>query len=215
MHYCLICVLMAIVLIQTGTAGVDKGPLETWLAAQKEQNSVYAEFVQTRKLATLRKPLVNKGRMWAKRPDKFLWVMGSPAVVTVLRKGEEYLYLDKEKNEAIRMGADSRYARQFEMMTGDMGETIAEFEKRFAIKETKVVDGIYHATFSPVNRQFRKRVPWLILSVHLKTNRTAGFEIHLEDKTVISTQFTKYSLNVAIPDDRFKADTTGYKVKRK
>ncbi|MBT8045199.1 MAG: hypothetical protein KJO79_09635, partial [Verrucomicrobiae bacterium] len=68
---------------------------------------------------------------------------------------------------------------------------------------------------SPANRQFRKRVPWLILSVHLRTNRTAGFEIHLEDKTVISTQFTKYSLNVPISDRRFTADTTGYKIKRK
>lgn len=153
--------------------------------------------------------------MWAKRPDMFLWVMGSPAVVTVLRKNDNYLYLDKEKNEAVQMGSDSRYARQFELMTGDMGETITEFEKRFTIKETKVVNGIYHATFTPANRQFRKRVPWLILSVHLKSNRTAGFEIHLEDKTVISTQFTKYSLNVAIPDSQFKVDTTGYKVKRK
>lgn len=194
---------------------VDKAPLEKWLQAQQKHDSVYAEFVQTRKLATLRKPLVNKGRMWAKRPDKFLWVMGNPAVVTVLRKGDNYLYLDKEKNEAVKMGADSRYARQFEMMTGDMGETLTDFEKKFTIKETKVVNGIYHVTFAPSSRQFRKRVPWLILSVHMKTNRTAGFEIHLEDKTVISTQFTKYSLDVPIADNVFKADTTGYKVKRK
>lgn len=196
-------------------AAVDKVPLETWLKSQKGYNSVYAEFVQTRKLATLRKPLVNKGKMWAKRPDLFLWKMGDPAVVTVLRKKDNYLYLDKEKNEALQMGADSRYARQFEILTGDMGADLSEFEKRFTIKETKVVNGVYHATFSPVSRQFRKRVPWLILSVHLKTSRTAGFEIHLEDKTVISTQFTRYSVNAVIPDKQFQADTTGYKIKRK
>ncbi len=209
--------LMAVYLLMPNmvSAAVDKVPLEKWLKSQKDYNSVYAEFVQTRKLATLRKPLVNKGKMWAKRPDMFLWKMGNPAAVTVLRKNDNYLYLDKEKNEAIQMGADSRYARQFELMTGDMGVDLADFEKRFSIKETKVVNGVYHATFAPVKRQFRKRVPWLILSVDVKTNRTAGFEIHLEDKTVISTQFTKYSLNVAIPDTQFKADTTGYKVKKK
>jgi outer membrane lipoprotein-sorting protein len=197
------------------SAQIDKAPLGEWLKSQKDYKSVYAEFVQTRKLPTLTKPLVNKGKMWAKRPDLFLWEMGEPAVITVLRKKENYLYLDKEKNEATQMGADSRYARQFELLTGDMGGDLAEFEKRFTIKETKVVKGIYHATFAPSNRQFRKRIPWLILSVHLKTNRTAGFEIHLKDKTVIRTQFTKYSLNVAIPDSLFKADTTGYKMKRK
>ncbi|MEJ6570726.1 MAG: outer membrane lipoprotein carrier protein LolA [Akkermansiaceae bacterium] len=209
--------LMAVYLLMPNmvSAAVDKVPLEKWLKSQKDYSSVYAEFVQTRKLATLRKPLVNKGKMWAKRPDMFLWKMGNPAAVTVLRKNDNYLYLDKEKNEAVQMGADSRYARQFELMTGDMGVDLADFEKRFSIKETKVVNGVYHATFAPVKRQFRKRVPWLILSVDVKTNRTAGFEIHLEDKTVISTQFTKYSLNVAIPDTQFKADTTGYKVKKK
>jgi outer membrane lipoprotein-sorting protein len=197
------------------SSAIDKAPLEKWLQSQREYHSVYAEFVQTRKLATLRKPLVHKGKMWAKRPDLFLWRMGDPAVVTVLRKKDNYLYLDKEKNEAILMGADSRYARQFEMLTGDMGENLGEFEKRFIIKATKVVNGVYHATFTPANRRFRKRVPWLILSVDIRTNRTAGFEIHLEDKSVISTQFTRYSLNVAIPDSRFKVDTTGYKIKRK
>lgn len=196
-------------------AGMNKAPLEKWLKMQQGYDSVYAEFVQTRKLATLNRPLVYKGRMWVKRPNLFLWKMGDPALVMVLRKGDSYLYLDKEKNEAVRMGADSRYARQFKMMTGDMGENISEFEKRFRIRKTEVKGGVYHVAFSPVNRQFRKRVPWLILSIHLRSNRMAGFEIHLEDKSVISTNFTRYSLNVAIPDSRFKADTTGYRVKRR
>jgi len=197
------------------SAQIDKAPLEQWLKSQKDYKSVYAEFVQTRKLPTLTKPLVNQGKMWAKRPNLFLWKIGDPPVVTVLRKNDSYLYLDKEKNEAVTMDASSRFARQFEILTGDMGGDLVEFEKRFVIKETKVNKGIYHVTFAPVKRQFRKRVPWLILSVAMKTNRTAGFEIHLEDKSVISTKFTRYSLNADVADSQFTADTTGYKVKRK
>lgn len=207
--------LAAVLFAPAASATIDKAPLEKWLKSQQEHHSAYAEFVQTRKLVTLRKPLVHRGKMWAKRPNLFLWQMGDPAVVTVLRKNDSYLYLDKEKNEAVMMGADSKYARQFELLTGDMGANMDEFEKRFIIKATKVVNGVYHATFTPTDRRFRKRVPWLILSVDARTSRTAGFEIHLDDKSVISTRFTRYSLDVAIPDSRFKVDTTGYKIKRK
>ncbi len=196
-------------------ADVDKEPLRKWLKAQQGYKSVHAEFVQTRKLPTLSKPLINKGEMWAKRPGMFLWKMGDPPVVTVLRKNDTYLYLDAEKREAVQMGAESKYAKQFELLTGDMGKDLAEFEKNFRIKETNVHKGVYHVTFTPVNRRFRKRVPWLILSIALETNRTAGFELHLEDQSVISTRFTRYRYNVPIPESRFQADTTGYKVKKR
>ena len=194
---------------------VEKAPLEKWLAEQKGYRSVHAEFTQTRKLPALSKPLVGKGEMWAKRPDKFLWKMGEPAKVTVLRNAEGYLYLDAEKNEAIKMGADSKYARQFEVLTGEMGGNLAEFEKRFRIERAEVRKGIYYATLQPVNRRFRKRVPWMILAIDIKSNRTAGFDVHLEDKSVIETRFTRYSFNAPVDDGIFTADTTGYKVKRK
>ncbi len=54
-------------------SAVEKAPLAKWLTAQKAYRSAHAEFVQTRKLPALNKPLVSKGEMWAKRPDKFLW----------------------------------------------------------------------------------------------------------------------------------------------
>ncbi len=196
-------------------AQVDKKPLEKWLAAQKNYRSAHAEFVQTRKLPALNKPLVNKGEMWAKRPDKFLWVMGKPAKVTVLRNAAGYLYLDAEKNEAIKMGSDSKYARQFEMLTGEMGEDLAEFEKNFRIEKIETRKNIYYTTLQPVNRRFRKRVPWMILAIDTRTNQTAGFDVHLQDKTVIETRFTRYRLNTPVDDGIFKADTTGYKVKSK
>ena len=69
---------------------VEKVPLQKWLAGQKNYQSAYAEFVQTRKLTALNKPLVSKGEKWAKRPDQFLWKMGKPAQVTVLRNANKY-----------------------------------------------------------------------------------------------------------------------------
>lgn len=196
-------------------ADADKAPLEKWLKVQQGYRSVYAEFVQTRKLAALNKPLVNKGEMWAKRPDRFLWKIGDPTQVTVLRNADGYLYLDAEKKEAFKVGVDSKYARQFEMLTGDMGQNLVEFEKRFRIEKMQTIKSVCYVTLQPVNRRFRKRVPWMILAIDTRTHRTAGFDVHLQDKTVIETRFTRYRMNIPIDDAVFQADTTGYKVKKK
>ncbi len=62
---------MVLIITHMAAAAVDKAPLEKWLEAQQKYTSVHAEFIQTRKLPALTKPLVNKGEMWAKKPGMF------------------------------------------------------------------------------------------------------------------------------------------------
>src|SRR5690606_21715580 len=56
----------------------DLKPLEAWIAGQKGLKSLDAEFVQERKLPSLKKPVATPGRLRVQRPGKLLWELGQP-----------------------------------------------------------------------------------------------------------------------------------------
>ncbi|MBK1791871.1 LolA family protein [Persicirhabdus sediminis] len=194
----------------------DLAPLESWLAAQANYRSVQAEFIQTRQLASVRDPLTAKGEMWAKHPGYFLWDIGRPSKVRVVRNPAGYTYFNLAEMKAVVMAPDSRYAKQFAFLNAEMPASLAELQKRFKIEKTSMdAQKIFSVTMSPVARRMRSELPWVMFQIDSQKNQLVAFEIHLKDKTKIRTVFTKYQWNVKIPDSRFQLSTAGFEVIRK
>ena len=74
-------------LISIARAELDVKPLEAWIARQKDMKSLEADFVQERKLPSLKKPVSTPGRLRMERPGKLLWesnVIRDPLLVCLL-----------------------------------------------------------------------------------------------------------------------------------
>ena len=62
-----------------------------WLAAQTNIQTWSAEFVQTRSLKSLTKPLTATGRVWFSAPNRFRWELGQPPQTIAVRAPDEML----------------------------------------------------------------------------------------------------------------------------
>jgi outer membrane lipoprotein carrier protein len=58
-------------------------------AAASQVDSVQAEFVQTKQLKVLKRPIVSKGRFYYQRPGKIRWEYASPVKCVVILDGSE------------------------------------------------------------------------------------------------------------------------------
>src|SRR5690349_12057324 len=65
----------------------------TWLAKQKDLQTWSADFVQTRTLKSLTKPLTSKGHVWFATPNRFRWELGSPPQTIAVRAEKEMLVI--------------------------------------------------------------------------------------------------------------------------
>jgi len=180
-------------------AEFDKKTLDVWLKSQVGYQTVEADFVQTRKLETLNKPIRNKGKLWVSYKDnQFRWDIGEPVKVHILRTGDDILYVDLRRKKKEVVDADSKKGRQFSFLTNKLAKNIEEFEKEFKFIKTETKDGVYYALFEPKKKSMKKRVPYLALGIRVQTNKLALFEMHLVEATVIRTEFTRYEVNKKI-----------------
>ncbi len=194
-------------------ADLDLKPLESWLAKQKEVQSLESDFVQERKLPSLKKPVSTPGKLRMARPGKLLWELGEPVKTLAASDGTSMLLLDVEKKRGKKIDATDPEARQFTMLSETAFRDLAGFQDAFELVESRVTDGIYQLTVKPKDKQMRKHVNWMFLDIDPKTQELRALDLELEDKTRIRTVFTKNHLNAKIDPAVFQPDTAGYMMK--
>ncbi|MCH7228818.1 hypothetical protein, partial [Haloferula sp. A504] len=96
-----------------------------------------------------------------------------------------------------------------ESMQGGLDGFLEVFEP----VESRVVNGIYQLTTRPKPREMRNKVGWVFFDIDPAKNELRALEIRLDDKSRIKTIFSNTRYNPEIPDDRFRFDLTGYKVR--
>lgn len=194
-------------------ADLDLKPLESWLAKQKEVQSLESDFVQERKLPSLKKPVSTPGKLRMQRPGKLLWELGEPVKTIAASDGASMLLLDVEKKRGKKIDASDPEARQFTMLSETAFRDLAGFQDAFELVESRVTDGIYQLTVKPKDKQMRKHVNWMFLDIDPKSQELRALDLELEDKTRIRTVFTKNHLNAKIDPAVFQPDTAGYMMK--
>jgi outer membrane lipoprotein carrier protein len=202
-----------LVLISVARAELDLKPLDTWLGRQKSLQSLDAEFVQERKLPSLKKPITTPGRMRMVRPGKLLWELGSPVKTLAVSDGTTMTLLDVAKKRGKKIEAGSPEAKQFTMLSDESFRDLASFQQTFELVESRMTGGIYQLTVRPKDKSMRKNVSWMFLDIDTTTQELRAMALELEDKTRIRTVFSNAKINPKIDPAVFSPDTTGYLMK--
>ena len=197
-------------LISVARADLDVKPLETWLGKQKDLQSLDADFVQERKLPSLKKPVSTPGKLRMVRPGKLLWELGQPVKTMAVSDGTTMTLLDVEKKRGKKVDSDAPEAKQFTMLTDKAFRDLTGFQEAFELVESRVTDGIYQLTVKPKDKELKKHVSWMFLDIDQKTQELRALDLELQDKTRIRTVFTKSRINAKIDPAVFQADTSGY-----
>lgn len=202
--------LALLVLLSPLQAELDLKPLERWIAAQKGLRSLDADFVQERKLPSLKKPITTPGRMRMVRPGKLRWELGDPVKTLAVSDGTTVTLLDLAKKRGKRIGADSPEARQFTLLSDGSFRDLAGFQQAFELVESRISDGIYQLTVRPKDQAMRKHVAWMFLDIDPRTQELRALALELDDKTRIRTVFSKAKFNAKVDPAIFAPDTAGF-----
>ena len=195
-------------------ADLDVKPLETWIAKQKDMQSLEADFVQERELPSLKKPISTPGKLRMVRPGKLLWELGQPVKTLAVSDGTNMTLLDVEKKRGKKLDADDPEAKQFTLLSDQAFRDLAGFQEAFRLIESRVTaEGIYQLTVEPKDKQLSKHVPLMFLSIDQRTQEMRALELQLKDKTRIRTLFNKTRINPKIDPAVFQPDTSGYMLK--
>jgi len=193
-------------------AGADPAPLEAWVRRQAEIQSLEADFVQERRLPSLKRPVTTKGRLAFRQSGFFRWELGTPPTTIAAADGTTLVLADVRKKRARRIPLDSPEARRFTLLTGDSFRSLDAFRKAFELRESSVAGGAYQATLRPLDRRMRSKIPWVFLTIDPATRKLLALEIELSDGSRIRSLFTRTRINPKLPDSRFHLDLSGYKV---
>jgi outer membrane lipoprotein carrier protein len=202
--------LVLLSLISLARAELDLKPLETWIGKQKNLQSLDADFVQERKLPSLKKPVSTPGRVRMQRPGKLRWELGQPVKTLAVSDGTTMTLLDVVKKRGKKVDADSANARQFTLLSDEAFRDLAGFQQTFELVESRVADGIYQLTVRPKDKTMRRQVPWMFLDIDTRTYELRAFDLELEDKSRIRTVFTNAKINAKIDAAVFTPDVSGY-----
>jgi outer membrane lipoprotein carrier protein len=205
--------LTLLTLVSVARAELDLKPLETWISRQKSLQSLDADFVQERKLPSLKKPITTPGRMRMVRPGKLLWELGSPVKTLAVSDGTTMTLLDVAKKRGKKIESGSPEAKQFTLLSDESFRDLASFQQTFELVESRMTGGIYQLTVRPKDKAMRKNVSWMFLDIDTATQELRAMALELEDKTRIRTVFSNAKINPKIDPAIFTPDTAGYLMK--
>jgi outer membrane lipoprotein carrier protein len=205
--------LILLALVSSLRAELDLQPLETWIGKQKTLRSLDTEFVQERKLPSLKKPVSTPGRLRMERPGKLRWELGSPAKTLAVSDGTTMTLLDVVKKRGKTIAAGSPEAKQFTLLSDNSFRDLASFQQTFELIESRVVSGIYQLTVRPQDKALRKQVPWMFLDIDTRTHELRALDLEMADKSRIRTVFSNSKVNARIDPAVFVARTEGFLMK--
>jgi outer membrane lipoprotein carrier protein len=207
-------VLLALLaLVSIARAELDLKPLETWIGRQKTLQSLDADFVQERKLPSLKKPVTTPGRMRMVRPGKLCWELGKPVKTLAVSDGTTMTLLDVAKKRGKRIDTGAAEARQFTLLSDEAFRDLAGFQQTFELVESRMSGAIYQLTVRPKDKAMRKHVAWMFLDIDTRSHELRALDLELEDKSRIRTVFSNAKINAKVDPAIFTPDTTGYLMK--
>ena len=108
--------------------------LNSWFSAQAKVTTWKAEFVQTRKMKTLRQPLTASGHVWFAAPDKFRWQLEPDKTIAV--KGTNTLliiYPQLKRVERLSLAEPGPWRDSIGLLEAGFPQSQAQLERQFEI----------------------------------------------------------------------------------
>lgn len=192
--------------------------VERWLAAGSDVSTLRVEFTQTRKLKTIKLPIVQHGTLWIDYSnDRFRWQTGAPPQTIVVCANDELTIIrtpgKKFETRSLKGDADGRRVQGMEALAGGLPRTLEEFNQDYRLIETKRDGGIYRLTTRLLGSRGRG-VDRFVFLIEAEQHRLQGFEMHLEDGSSISTGFDAVESDLPLAAYLFAPDLTDYRETR-
>jgi outer membrane lipoprotein-sorting protein len=192
-------------LAATAAEAPDPAPLAVWLASHRNLESLEATFTQERRLPTLRDPITARGHFWM-RANQFRWQLGDPPKSLVIKNANAVTLIDLDAKTTRVVPVDDPRVKPFVLLADPALANMAAFQAQFRLHATRMVDGIYQATLSPVDRRLRSKVPWIILHIDPRNHSLRATEAQAADGSVILTIFDAPKINQPLADALFQVN---------
>jgi outer membrane lipoprotein-sorting protein len=170
--------------------------------AQKQTNSLEADFRQEKTLALLAKPEVSTGHFTFSKPNNVLWRYDAPKRVDMLIANGIMTTYYPDLNKAEQIEVKRYQDRIFKYMgaSGAIDELAAYFDFTF----TNVAnDPFYLLDLKPKTKGIAKRVRHIRIWIDKKSYLTTKFEYVEGDGDMTRYEFTSVRVNQPIDHGRF------------
>ena len=112
-----VCVLFASPLYAQNAGKVNLEPIEKWIEKHRDLKSLYVEFVQERKLPTMKNPTTAPGKMWmSDSGNLFRMETGIPARSITLKNAKETVVINTKKKTAEILGGKGKLSTRAAQM---------------------------------------------------------------------------------------------------
>ena len=192
-------------------------PVIKWIEHQSSVKSVEASFVQERHLKALKRPLINKGKLWFKSPGLFRWQIGTPLESIAFNRTGELLLLrpQKKTGELVPRTSVATRGSNSGMLFFDLGfpRNHEEFAKKFTVTGVMLENESYFITVKVNDIRTSLALRKIVFQVNSSNFSTQAIVLRFRDSSSVSTRFSKVRENVKLEDSLFEFDLTGYKIK--
>jgi outer membrane lipoprotein-sorting protein len=179
-------------------AGPD-AVLDQWFAAQKNLTSWSADFIQTRTLPTLTRPLITRGHVDFVVPGDFRWELGQPARTIALGHDSRMyvIYPLLKRAELYPLGPDTpkQWRDMMSLLQAGFPRNRQEFTAQFKVLSLTTINGGWQLALAPASQATRQMVPELDLGFATNDFQLTSTEMILVDGSHMRTDFTNAVMN--------------------
>ncbi len=187
-------------------AGPD-AVLDQWFAAQKNLTSWSADFIQTRTLPTLTRPLIAGGHVDFALPGDFRWEIGRPAHTIALGHDSRMyvIYPLLKRAELYPLGPDTpkQWRDMMSLLQAGFPRNRQEFTAQFKVLSLTATNGNWQIALAPASEVTRQMVPELDLGFATNDFQLASTEMFLMDGSRMRTDFTNAVMNPSLDRSTF------------
>jgi outer membrane lipoprotein carrier protein len=200
-----------------GRAADTNSVLGAWFAAQKNLHTWSADFIQTRALKTLTRPLVTRGHIAFAMPDDFRWELGQPAQTIALRHGDEmfviYPRLKRAERYPLGAGTPAEWRDTMPLLQAGFPRDRKEFDAQFQILSLMQTNGAWQMSLQPRSAFARRMMPELRIGLATNDFSLASTELVFVDGSRMRNDFTNAVLNPPLDEKLFEwSPPAGFKV---
>jgi outer membrane lipoprotein-sorting protein len=194
--------------LQNARADETNSVMDAWFAAQKNLHTWSADFVQTRTLKTLTRPLVAWGHVAFAMPDDFRWELGQPARTIALRQGDEMfvIYPRLKRAERYPLGAatPTEWRDTMSLLQAGFPRDRKEFDAQFQIVSLTETNGTWQMALQPNSLFARRMMPELCIGLATNDFSLTSTELVFVDGSRLRTDFTNAVLNPSLDEKLFE-----------
>lgn len=191
--------------------------LDAWFAAQKNLHTWTADFVQTRALKSLTRPLVAQGHIAFAMPNDFRWELGRPAQTIALRHGDEmfviYPRLKRAEQYPLGAGTPTEWRDTMSLLQAGFPRDQKEFDAQFKILSLTETNGAWEMALQPKSTFARRMMPELRIGLATNDFSLVSTELVFVDGSRMRNDFTNEVLNPVLDEKLFEwSPPADYKV---